>query len=127
MNKKMIITALLAFVTMAGQGQVYYRIDGNTGHPDFTGTLYLYDYSSIVDSIQVVKGIITEHSGQLPHAKKCSLASRDWEISIKPLFIEDGFIHVEGPSAGKWYYDRHAHERRHEDAPTEMLQHTQRI
>ena len=88
MNKQSIITTLLALVTMAGHGQVYYSIDGNTGHPDFTGTLYLYDYSSIVDSVQVVKGIITEHSGQLPQAKKCSLASRDWEISIKPLFIE---------------------------------------
>lgn len=104
MNKKLIITALFALVAMAGKGQVNYRIDGNTGHSDFTGTLYLYDYSSIVDSVQVVKGIITEHSGQLPQAKKCSLTSRDNVISIKPLFIEDGFIHVEGPSAGKWYY-----------------------
>jgi thiol-disulfide isomerase/thioredoxin len=57
-----------------------------------------------VDSVQVVKGVITEHNGQLPQAKLCTLASRDWEISIKPLFIENGFIHVEGPSAGKWYY-----------------------
>ena len=102
--KRTILTALLALVALAGQGQVNYRIDGNTGHSDFTGTLYLYDYSSIVDSVQVVKGVITEHSGQLPQAKLCSLASRDWEIIIKPLFIEDGFIHVEGPSAGKWYY-----------------------
>ena len=104
MNKQTIITILLALVATAGQGQVNYHIDGNTGHPDFTGTLYLYDYSSIVDSVQVVKGVITEHSSQLPQAKKCSLASRDNVISIKPLFIEDGFIHVEGPSAGKWYY-----------------------
>ena len=104
MKKKTIITALLALVAMTGQGQVNYRIDGNTGHPDFTGTLYFYDYSSIVDSVQVVKGVITEHSGKLPQAKLCALASRDWKISIKPLFIEDGFIHVEGPSAGKWYY-----------------------
>lgn len=57
-----------------------------------------------MDSVQVVKGVITEHNGQLPQAKLCTLASRDWEISIKPLFIENGFIHVEGPSAGKWYY-----------------------
>ena len=104
MNKQTIITALLALVAVAGHGQINYRIDGNTGHPDFTGTLYLYDYSSIVDSVQVVKGVITEHSGQLPQEKLCMLASRDWEISIKPLFIEDGFIHVEGPSTGKWYY-----------------------
>ena len=104
MNKHTIITILLALVTTVGQAQIRYQIDGNTGHPDFTGTLYLYDYSSIVDSVQVVKGVITEHNGQLPQAKLCTLASRDWEISIKPLFIEDGFIHVEGPSAGKWYY-----------------------
>ena len=63
-----------------------------------------HDYSSIVDSVQVVKGVITEYSGQMPQAKLCALASRDREIIIKPLFIEDGFIHVEGPSAGKWYY-----------------------
>ena len=104
MSKNSVITALIALVAMAGHGQVNYRIDGNTGHSDFTGTLYLYDYSSIVDSVQVVEGVITEHSGQLPQAKKCSLASRDNVISIKPLFIEDGFIHVEGPSSGKWYY-----------------------
>ena len=104
MNKHTIITILLALVTTVGQAQIRYQIDGNTGHPDFTGTLYLYDYSSIVDSVQVVKGVITEHSGQLPQAKLCELASRDRKISVKPLFIEDGFIHVEGPSAGKWYY-----------------------
>ena len=104
MNKQTIITILFALVATAGQGQVNYYIDGNTGHPDFTGTLYLYDYSSFVDSVQVVKGVITEHSGQLPQAKLCTLASRDWKISVKPLFIEDGFIHVEGSSAGKWYY-----------------------
>ena len=46
MNKKTIITALLAIVALAGQAQVHYRIDGNTGLPDFTGTLYLYDYES---------------------------------------------------------------------------------
>ena len=45
MNKITIITILLALVAMAGQAQVNYHIDGNTGHPDFTGTLYLYDYS----------------------------------------------------------------------------------
>ena len=104
MNKKTIITILLALAALSGQGQVNYHIDGNTGHPDFTGTLYLYDYSSFLDSVQVVKGVITEHSGQLPQARLCTLASRDWKISVKPLFIEDGFIHVEGPSAGKWYY-----------------------
>ena len=104
MNKKNIITILLALVATAGQGQVNYHIDGNTGHPDFTGTLYLYDYSAIVDSIQVVNGVIILHNGTLPSAKKCALINKNGETLVKPLFIEDGFIHVEGPSAGKWYY-----------------------
>ena len=104
MNKKTIITILLALVTMTGQGQVNYHIDGNTGHPEFTGTLYLYDYSAIVDSIQVVNGVIILHNGTLPSVKKCALINKNGETLVKPLFIEDGFIHVEGPSAGKWYY-----------------------
>ena len=104
MNKQTIITILLAIVAMVGQAQVNYHIDGYTGHPDFTGTLYLYDYSSIVDSMQVVNGVIILHNGTLPSAKKCALINKNGETLVKPLFIEDGFIHVEGPSAGKWYY-----------------------
>ena len=104
MNKKTIITILLALVAMTGKAQIHYQIDGNTGHPDFTGTLYLYDYSSIVDSMQVVNGVIILHNGTLPSAKKCALINKNRETLVKPLFIEDGYIHVEGPSAGKWYY-----------------------
>lgn len=104
MNKKTIITILFALVAMAGKAQIHYQIDGNTGHPDFTGTLYLYDYSAIVDSIQVVNGVIILHNGTLPSVKKCALINKNGETLVKPLFIEDGFIHVEGPSAGKWYY-----------------------
>ena len=104
MNKKTIITILFALVAMAGKTQIHYQIDGNTGHPDFTGTLYLYDYSAIVDSIQVVNGVIILHNGTLPSAKKCALINKNRETLVKPLFIEDGYIHVEGPSTGKWYY-----------------------
>ena len=104
MNKKTIITILLALVAMTGKAQIHYQIDGNTGHPDFTGTLYLYDYSSFVDSVQVVNGVIILHNGTLPSAKKCALINKNRETLVKPLFIEDGYIHVEGPSTGKWYY-----------------------
>ncbi len=76
MNKKTIITILLALVAMTGKAQIHYQIDGNTGHPDFTGTLYLYDYSAIVDSIQVVNGVIILHNGTLPSVKKCALINK---------------------------------------------------
>ncbi len=70
MNKKNIITALLAIVAMAGQGQVKCHIEGNTGHPEFTGTLRGY-LSGVIDEYHfhagkaVVKGRFvnrTEHS-----------------------------------------------------------------
>ena len=39
MNKETIITLLLALVTVAGQGQVHYRIEGNIDMPKFTGVM----------------------------------------------------------------------------------------
>ena len=71
MNKKIIITALLALVVLTGQGQIHYRIEGNIGHPDFTGTLYLRDrIGTIVDSLQAVRGEILPHEGSLPEMVK---------------------------------------------------------
>ena len=82
MNKKTIITILFALVAMAGKTQIHYQIDGNTGHPDFTGTLYLYDYSAILDSIQVVNGVIILHNGTLPSVKKCALINKNGQTSV---------------------------------------------
>ena len=39
MNKKTIITILLALVAVTGQAQVHYRLEGNIGRPDVTDTL----------------------------------------------------------------------------------------
>ena len=39
MNKKTIITLLLALVAVTGQAQVHYRLEGNIGRPDVTDTL----------------------------------------------------------------------------------------
>ena len=90
MNKKTIITILFALVAMAGKAQIHYQIDGNTGHPEFTGTLYLYDYSAIVDSIQVVNGVIILHNGTLPSVKKCACSSRTALYTSKALLQGNG-------------------------------------
>ena len=34
MNKKTIITILLALVAVAGQAQIHYRLEGNIGMPE---------------------------------------------------------------------------------------------
>ena len=43
MNKKSIITLLVALVSITGQGQVHFRIEGNIGMPDFTGVMEIKD------------------------------------------------------------------------------------
>ena len=43
MNKKTIITILLALVAMAGQAQIHYRLEGNIGRPDLIDTLSIVE------------------------------------------------------------------------------------
>ena len=45
MNKKTIITALFALVTMTGHGQVHYRLEGNIGDSTITGKAVVRDHS----------------------------------------------------------------------------------
>ena len=41
--KQTIITLLLALCTVAGQAQIHYRLEGNIGHPEFTGIMFVQD------------------------------------------------------------------------------------
>ena len=69
MNKtSIIITTLLALVTLTGQGQIHYCIEGNIGMPNFTGVMELKDVfmQRSVYTIKVVNGIITPKEGDLP-------------------------------------------------------------
>ena len=68
MNKKTIITILLAFVAMAGQAQIHYRLEGNIGRPDLTDTLSIVEnrgfekdgniLSETIDTLYIVNGNI---------------------------------------------------------------------
>ena len=73
MNKKSIITLLVALVSITGQGQVHFRIEGNIGMPDFTGVMEIKDVlkQQSVDTIKVVNGIITPKEGTLPEMAMC--------------------------------------------------------
>ncbi|MBR2882595.1 MAG: hypothetical protein IKB96_09760, partial [Prevotella sp.] len=68
MNKKTIITVLLAVVAMAGHGQEKkYRLEGDLGMPDYSGPVYVIDLltNDTVTSAQVDKGILQPVEGTI--------------------------------------------------------------
>ena len=76
MNKKTIITALLALVALTGQGQVHYRLEGNIGDSTITEKALvkdMYNNRGIIDTVNIVKGIIEPVEGELPDTTICAL------------------------------------------------------
>ena len=111
MNKKPIITILLALVAMTGWGQIHYRIEGHIGKPEFTGMMELFDVVKLqrVDTIEVVNGIITPKEGVLPEMALCvledttkvlvqtdSVPYTQSKLSLHWLYIDNGTTRVEG-------------------------------
>ena len=111
MNKKSIITLLLALVALSGQGQIHYRIEGHIGKPDFTGMMELFDVVKLhrVDTIEVVNGTITPKEGYLPEMALCvledttkvlvqtdSVPYTQSKLSLHWLYIDNGTTRVEG-------------------------------
>ena len=111
MNKQTIITILFVLVTIAGQGQIHYRLEGNIGIPEFTGVMELKDVlkQQSIDTIKVVNGIITPKEGTLPEMAMCLLADttktfvqtdsvpqKKSKLTLGTLFIDNGTIKVEG-------------------------------
>ena len=101
MNKKSIITALLALVAMAGHGQIHYRIEGHIGKPEFTGMMELFDVVKLqrVDTIEVVNGIITPKEGVLPEMALCVL-----EDTTKVLVQTDSVPYTQSKLSLHWLY-----------------------
>ena len=106
-----IITILLALVCLAGQAQIHYRIEGNIGHPEFTGIMYMQDILNpqSIGTIEVVNGIITPKEGDLPEMTLCNLNDTTTilvqtdsvpyttsKLSLSWLFIDNGTTRVEG-------------------------------
>jgi len=111
MNKQTIITILLALVAVTGQAQIHYRLEGNIGHPEFTGIMFVQDIlkPQIIDTIEVVNGIITPKEGDLPEMTLCNLNDTTTilvqtdsvpyttsKLSLSWLFIDNGTTRVEG-------------------------------
>ena len=111
MNKKTIITILLALVAVAGQAQVHYRLEGNIGMPEFTGVMEVKDVlkQQPVDTIKVVNGVITPKEGDLPEMALCvlsdttknivlidSIPCRISALTLAFLYIDNGITMIEG-------------------------------
>ena len=114
--KKQILTILLSLVAFMGQAQIHYRLEGNIGHPEFTGIMYMVDIlkAQYIDTIEVVNGIITPKEGDLPEMALCNLNDTTTilvqtdsvpyttsKLSLSWLFIDKGTTRVEGLK-GNW-------------------------
>ena len=114
MNKKAITTLLLALVSLAGQAQIHYRIEGNIGNSGFTGKVEICDVMKavVVDSMDVVNGIVIPKEGDLPEMAFCVFkeivtdAAEDEKDTSGPpylfLFIDQGTTHLEGVDENGW-------------------------
>ena len=109
--KKQILTILLSLVAVMGQAQIHYRLEGNIGHPEFTGIMYMVDIlkAQYIDTIEVVNGNITPKEGDLPEMTLCNLNDTTTilvqtdsvpytasKLSLSWLFIDKGTTRVEG-------------------------------
>ena len=107
MNKKIIITALLALVTLTALGQVHYRLEGNIGDSTITGKAVVQDMffhsGEVIANINIVKGIIEPVEGELPDTTICSLISNmpdgkeiNHGLYTYPIFLGGGTTVIDG-------------------------------
>ena len=110
MNKKTIITILLALAAMAGQGQIHYRLEGNIGDSTITGKAVVRDMyahsGEIIDTVNIIKGIIEPVEGELSDTTICALIIGDMpegkgihlDRYLYPVFMGGGTTVFDGRS-----------------------------
>lgn len=93
MNKKFIITELLALVAMAGQGQNFnWCLEGTVENADPNDTLAIIDSErhQPIATIQVKNGAIVPASGVLEKPAVCRIAKKGRRGSIGIFVLEEG-------------------------------------
>ena len=106
MNKKTIITILLALVAMAGQGQIHYRLEGNIGRPDVTDTLSVIEnrgfeengniLSKTIDTLYIVNGNIIPMEGTLLEPVTVTAFNKTLSIQLIHILLTDGATKING-------------------------------
>ena len=106
MNKKTIITALLALVTMAGQAQIRYRLEGTIGDSTLNTKLLLNQgmsamkmVNATIDTLEVVNGKLIPKEGMLEEPGTFDLRSvtvTDEKPDLQsPIYIiEEGTMYI---------------------------------
>lgn len=106
MNRKTIITALLALVATAGQGQIHYRLEGNIGRPDVTDTLSVIEnrgfeengniLSKTIDTLYIVNGNIIPMEGTLLEPVTVTAFNKTLSIQLIHILLTDGTTKING-------------------------------
>ena len=106
MNKKTIITILLALAAMAGQGQIHYRLEGNIGRPDLTDTLSIVEnrgfekdgniLSETIDTLYIVNGNIVPIEGTLPESVTVTAMNKTLSTQLIHIMLTDGTTYING-------------------------------
>ena len=121
MNKKTIITILLAIVAMAGQAQIHYRLEGTIGDSTLNTRLLLNQgmsamklVNAAIDTLEVVGGKLIPTEGTLEEPASFDLKSvteGDEKPDIQsPVFIiEDGTMRI--------HFNQKAEEYKAPDSP----------
>ena len=97
MNKKTIITILLALVTMTGWGhEINWRIEGTVENAAPSDTLYVIDAEKQkeIAILYVKDGKIIPTSGTLDEPAICCIAKKGMQGWIREFVLEDGTVNI---------------------------------
>ena len=113
-NSKLYSFLLVVLVSLAGQAQIHYRVEGNIGMTDFTGKVEVCDIMKavVIDTMDVVNGIVVPKEGDLPEMAFCVFkeivpdAAKDEKDTSGPpylfLFIDQGTTLLDGTDENGW-------------------------
>ena len=106
MNKKTIITLLLALVAVTGQAQVHYRLEGNIGRPDVTDTLSVIEnrgfekdgniLNETIDTLYIVNGNIVPIEGTLPESVTATAMNKTLSTQLIHIMLTGGTTYING-------------------------------
>ncbi len=99
MNKKTITTLILLMVASIGYGgESKFRIEGNIGQPNYTGSVLIIDMMTrdTVATGQVENGIMHAIEGTTHSMLLCGIVANDRSFMRSPLYIESGTTQLNG-------------------------------
>ena len=104
--KKYIFTIVSCLLSSVCFAQLHFRLEGNIGIPEFTGTLEIVDIvgETTIDSVKVVNGELVPIEGEIPEMVQCIMngtsdtpsGDEAQRVSLAYLFLAEGTTHIDG-------------------------------